>query len=119
MRDKLVHLEIAIHVICHEARQLRPALHTPECASLPHAARHKLERTRGDFLARGRDADDDALAPALVARFERGAHDVDVARAVEGVVAAAVRHLDEFVLDALFADFSRVDEIRGAEFLGP
>jgi hypothetical protein len=73
----------------------------------------------GNLLAGGSDADDDGLAPALVAGLEGGAHDVDVAGAVKGVVAAAVGHLDELLLDALVAELGGVDKVGGAELLGP
>ena len=75
--------------------------------------------TCGNLLTRGSDADDDGLAPALVAGLEGGAHDVDVAGAVEGVVAAAVGHLDELLLNALVAELGGVDKVCGAELLGP
>ena len=42
----------------------------------------------GDLLTGGGDTDDDALTPALVAGLQSGAHDVDVASAVKGVVAS-------------------------------
>jgi hypothetical protein len=119
VRDELVHLEIAIHVVCHEAGQLRASLDTSKRTSLPHAPGDELERTCGDFLPGGRNADDDALAPALVARLERGAHNVDVACAVKRVVAAAVCHLDQLVLDALGAELGGVDKVCGTELLGP
>lgn len=73
-----------------------------------------------DLLTSGRDTNDDALTPALVASLERGAHDGHVAGAVEGVVAAAVGHLDELVDDGLAAlELGGVDEVGGAELLGP
>ena len=71
---------------------------TPPKAA-PDAARDQLERTRADFLAGAGDADDDALAPALVAAFQRRAHHVDVADAFEREVHAAVGQLDDHVLD--------------------
>lgn len=73
----------------------------------------------GNLLAGGSDTDDDGLSPALVACLERSAHDVDIACAVECVVAAAVSHLDELLLDALGAELGGVDEVGGAELLGP
>ena len=119
MRDELVDLEVALHVVCDQAGELCAALDTAECAALPHATGDELEWAGGDFLAGRGDADDDGLAPALVAGLESGAHDVDVARAVEGVVTAAVCHFDELVLDALAAELCGVDEVCCAELLGP
>src|SRR5262249_19120044 len=64
--------------------------------------RDELEGPRADLLARGRDGDNHARAPALVAALERGAHHVHVAAAaLEAVVDAAVRHLDDGLLDRL------------------
>jgi hypothetical protein len=54
-----------------------------------------------------------------VAGLERSAHDVDVTCAVECVVAAAVGHLDELLLDALGAELGGVDEVSGTELLRP
>lgn len=72
-----------------------------------------------NLLAGGGDANDDALAPALVAGLEGGAHDGDVAGAVERVVAAAVRHLDELLDDGLALELERVDEVGSAELARP
>lgn len=73
-----------------------------------------------DLLARRRNADDDTLAPSLVARFQGSTHHVDVAGAVEGIVAPTVRHLDQLVGDAgPLGQPGRVDEVRGAEVLAP
>lgn len=54
-----------------------------------------------------------------MAGLEGGAHDADVAGAVEGVVAAAVGHLDELLDDGLALELGGVDEVGGAELLGP
>ena len=48
-----------------------------------------------DLLAGAGDADDDADPPAAVAAFERLAHDVDVADALEAVIGAALGQVDE------------------------
>ena len=119
MSNELIHLEIALQIVVHEAGELRAALDTAKSTALPHTPSNELEGTGGDFLTRGSDADDDGLAPALVAGLEGSAHDVDVARAVEGVVAPSIRHLDELLLDALGAQLAGVDEVGSAELLGP
>lgn len=139
MRDELVDLEVAVHVVGDETGELRAALDAAERAAFPYAAGDELEgcweelvrelwvgggedrvRTpRADLLAGGGDTNDDALAPALVAGLEGGTHDVDVASAVESVVAAAVGHLDELLLDALGAELGGVHKVGGAKFLGP
>lgn len=119
MSDELVDLEVAVEVVVYETRKLCATLDTAKGAAFPYATSDELEGTCGDFLAGGRDTDDDGFSPALVAGLEGGAHDVDVAGAVEGVVAAAVGHLDELLLDALLAELGWVDEVSGAELLGP
>src|SRR3546814_3577220 len=65
----------------------------------PLAAGDELERTRGNLLPRAGDADDHRLAPAAVRAFERGAHHLDVADALERVVHAPAGHLDDHLLD--------------------
>ena len=99
MRDELVDLELALQVVVHETRQLRAALDATESRALPDAARDELEcyggvsaveliawdanvlrkwgggqggrkhTSGGDLLARRGNTDNDALAPALVARL--------------------------------------------------
>jgi hypothetical protein len=49
-----------------------------------------VRTTCGDLLAGSSDTDDDGFAPALVAGLECSAHDVDVAGAVECVVAPVI-----------------------------
>src|SRR5262249_24666667 len=77
-----------------------------------------------DLRAGRRDADDDGLAPAAMAGFERLAHHRDVAGAVEGVVGAAdlvgaaLRHVNE-VGNQIASNLFRIDEMRHAEALTP
>ena len=54
-----------------------------------------------------------------MARLERSAHDIDITCAVECVVATAIGHLDELLLDALGAELGRVNKVGGTELLGP
>ena len=54
-----------------------------------------------------------------MARLQRGPHHADIARTVEGVVAPAIRALDEFLLYTLAAELGGVHELGRAEFLGP
>jgi hypothetical protein len=119
MGNELVHLEVAVHVVSDKAGQLSAALDTTERAAFPDTTSDELEGAGGDFLTSGSDTDDDGLAPALVASLERGAHDVDVACAVECVVAAAVGHLNELLLDALAAELGGVDKVGCTKLLGP
>ena len=77
--------------------------------------------SRADLLPSSSNTNDDALAPALMTRFQRRAHDVDIARAVESVIAPTVRHIDESALDilALLQVRGRIDEIRAPELTRP
>ena len=71
-----------------------------------------------EALARARDADDDRLPPSAMAAFERLAHHIGVAGAVERIIRAASGQLDHLVDDIPGADLRRIDEIGHAEFLG-
>ena len=59
-----------------------------------------------------------ADAPAAVAAFERLAHHVGIAGAVEAVVGAAVGQVDDRLDDLVGADLGRVDEVGHPERLG-
>lgn len=138
MRDELVHLQLAAEVVVHQAGELGAALDATEGAALPYTAGDELEccmvlvgglrigkghreglTSRRNLLASSSNTDDDTLTPPLVAGLEGGAHHADVARAVEGVVAAAVGHLDQFLLDGLALELGGVDEVGGAELAAP
>ena len=73
---------------------VRP-LGAAERGPAPVAPGDQLERPRGDFLARLRDADDDARPPAAMAAFERLPHDLGIAGAIEAVIRAAIENLDD------------------------
>ena len=138
MRDKFIHLQLAGHVIIYQIRELRAAFDAAEGASFPHTPGDELEcwaqgqrvsnshqgsvgvlTSSADLLASCCDSDDDALSPALVACLECRSHHTHIARAVEGVVAASVRHLNQVLLDTFTAELGRVDEVGGAELLAP
>ena len=74
----------------------------PEGGAAPHPAGDELKRPRGDLLPGARHPDDDALAPAAVAGFQRLAHHRHIAGAIEGVVGAA---------NLVGAAFCHVDQI--------
>src|SRR6185437_6511653 len=65
------------------------------------------------------DSDDDARAPAAMAAYERGAHHLGIARAVEAVIRAAVRDLDHLFDDRLPVLSGRIDEVGHAELSAP
>ena len=112
------------HVPVDDARHVAAPSRAAEGRATPDPAGDQLERPRGDLLARAGDADDDALAPAAMAAFERLAHHLDVAGAVEGVVGAAdlvgtaSGHVDE-IGHEIAADLVRVDEMGHAKALAP
>lgn len=54
-----------------------------------------------------------------MASLQGSAHDTDVARAVEGVVAATVGHLDQVLLDGLARELGGVDKVGGTELASP
>lgn len=117
--DELVDLEATLQVVGYETGQLAATLDTAESASLPYTTSDKLEGTSGDLLTSSGNTNDDGLSPALVAGLESSAHNVDITRAVKGVVATAVGHLNEFLLDALVAELGGIDKVCGAELLCP
>src|ERR1700687_5904664 len=99
LADHLVDLDLPAEVAVYEPRQLRAALYAAERRAAPDAAGDQLERAGMYLFARARDADDGGLPPALVAALERGAHDVHVTDAFEGVVDPAVGHVGDDLLD--------------------
>src|SRR5437016_7477741 len=117
LADHLVELELPAKVALHEPGQLRAALYAAKSRTPPDATGDELEGARMYLLARARDADDRRLPPALVAALERGAHDVHVADAFEGVVDPAVGHVDDDLLNGHVVVL-RVDAIGGAERSG-
>src|SRR5699024_6440052 len=96
--------------LLHVARQLGTALDATEGAAAPDTSGDQLEWTGADFLARSGDTDDHRLTPALVCAFQRGAHQLYVADALEGVIHTAVGHLDDNFLDRLVVVL-RIDEV--------
>src|SRR6478736_4169682 len=115
--DEFVDLEIAGKITVHIAGQLRATLHAAERRAAPDPAGDELEWTRRNFLSRAGNTDDRRFAPALVAALERGAHDVDIAYALERKIHAAVGQVDDDLLDRLVV-FLRIDEVGGAHGLG-
>src|SRR3546814_2435515 len=77
-----------------------------------------LFRSRGDFLARFGNSDDDARTPAAMAGFERLAHYGRVAGAVESIVSAAVGQGHQMRND-IVGDLLRVNEMGHAELAPP
>ena len=86
MRDHGVDLDLAGHVHINNLGHIGAALGAAKGRTPPIAPCDKLEGTRCDFLARFSDPNDDAGAPAAMARFQRLAHHSRVAGRVERVV---------------------------------
>lgn len=118
MGDEVVQAEFAFQIALHVFRQLGAAAHAAEGGAAPYPAGDQLERTGGDFLPGAGHADDHRFAPALVAAFQRRAHHLDVADALEGEIDAAVGHFHDHVLDRL-VEAIRIDAIGGAQFFSP
>ena len=117
VRDQVVDVDLALHVPVDDLRYIGAAARAAERRAFPHAPGDQLERPRLDLLPRAGDADDHGDAPAAVAAFQRLAHQIDVADALEAVVGAAVGERDE-VLHEIAADFLGIHEVGHAEFLG-
>lgn len=112
--DEVIEAEFTLHVALHIARQFAATANPAEGATAPDPAGHQLERTGADLLTRSGDADDDRLAPTLVAALQRCTHHLDVADALEGEVDAAVGQLDDHLLNR-FVVIVRVDAVGGAQ----
>src|SRR3546814_8116674 len=74
MGDHRVDLDAAVHIPVDDLRHVGASARAAERGAFPHPPGDELERPRRDLLAGLRHADDDALAPAAMAAFERGAH---------------------------------------------
>jgi len=54
-----------------------------------------------------------------VTSFQSSSHDTDITRRIKGVVATAIRHLNELLRYALPFQFHGIDKVGGAKLLGP
>src|SRR5665213_2017025 len=116
--DEVVDVDLAVHVPVDNFRHIGAAARAAEGGAFPDAAGDELKRPRRDLLARAGDTDDDRFAPAAVAAFERLAHHVDVADALERKVGAAAGEIDHGLHHFVATDLVRIDEMRHAEFFG-
>ena len=108
-------LEVGLDVL----RELRAAAAAAKGAAGPRLAGDELEGLGGDLGAGGGDADDAALAPALVGALERAAHELSGADALEGVVEAGAVGLPDGALDSVLrGDVLGVDEVGEAKLAG-
>ena len=124
VRDHGIDFYFSVHVPIHDLRHVGPPPSASESRSLPNSASHQLERASRNLGSRRRDSDDDRLAPTAMAAFERSPHNLDIARAVEGIFRTADRirsracQVDEIRHQIAF-DFFRIHEMRHAEPLAP
>src|SRR5690606_35181649 len=102
--DEVIDVDLAVHVPVHDFGHVGAAACAAEGGAFPDASGDELERAGGDFLTRFGDADDDALAPAAVGGFQRLAHYLDVAGAIESVVCAAAGDVDDGLDYLVFPD---------------
>src|SRR5262245_28870632 len=116
VRDQVVDVDLAVHVPVDDLRHIGAALRAAECSPAPDAPSNQLERPRPDLLTRAGDADDDALAPTLVAALERLAHHLHVADAFEREIHPAAGEVDDRFDD--ICDLAWIDEVGHAELLG-
>mmetsp|Transcript_9330 Transcript_9330/g.21198 ORF Transcript_9330/g.21198 Transcript_9330/m.21198 type:complete len:292 (-) Transcript_9330:39-914(-) len=106
---------LTIQAALNQNGNLRARLPAAKGGSTPPASRDELERTRGNLLAGGGDANHAALAPSTVGALECGAHHFHVARAIEGGIAAPLREIaGNHLLNGLVI-IRWVDEVRAPE----
>src|SRR6516225_6709486 len=115
MSDQIVDVDLARHVPIHDLRHIGTSPRAPEFGSLPHASGHELEWTRLDFLTGAGDSDDHRDSPTAMAAFEGLAHNVHIADALEAVIGAATRQLDQ-VGNQIALHLLRVDKVSDAKF---
>lgn len=98
----------------HKSVQLAAALHASEGRAAPHSPGDELEGSGADLLAGASHADDRRLAPALVAALKGGAHHLNVADALKGVIHPAFGELEDHLLDRS-VELAGIDAVGGAE----
>src|SRR3712207_7695391 len=69
--DQIVDVDLALHVPVDDPGHVRASARAAEGRALPDPAGDELERAGGDLLAGLGHADDDAIAPAPAAAFDR------------------------------------------------
>mmetsp|Transcript_5863 Transcript_5863/g.24238 ORF Transcript_5863/g.24238 Transcript_5863/m.24238 type:complete len:407 (+) Transcript_5863:165-1385(+) len=115
MRHVVVHGQLTRQASLHQPRHRAPALPPTESRTLPDASGDELERSGGDLLTRGGDADDAGFAPAAMCALQRRAHHLHVARAVERVVHAPLGHVHDDGLHRGVAVIGGAQAVRAPE----
>ncbi|MNE24728.1 hypothetical protein D3C80_1180280 [compost metagenome] len=109
MRDHVVNADAVFHVPIDDLRHVGAPTRSAEGRALPLPTSDELEWPGADLLTSGGDANQNRLAPALVAALKRLAHGVDITDALERVVGSTVGELDDRVDDVF--DLLRVNEV--------
>ena len=117
--DHRVDLDLAVHVPVDDLRHVGAAARAAEGGALPDRPVTSWNGRVAISLPASATPMMIADAPAAVAAFQRLAHHVGVAGAVEGVVGAAVGQLDELRRRCRRGHALRVDEVGHAEACGP
>src|SRR3984885_14823514 len=113
-----IDLDLAVHVPVDDFRHVGPAPRAAERSALPDPAGHELERPCSNLLAGFRNPDHDRHAPAAMAGFQRLAHYIGIAGAVEGEVGAAIGQRDQ-MLDDIAIDLLGIDKMGHADTAAP
>src|SRR3546814_5559405 len=79
MGDQIIDIKLAVHIPIDDFRHIGATARAAKGRSLPLPPRKQLERPRGDFGARFGHADNNPLAPAFMAAFQRLAPALGVA----------------------------------------
>src|SRR5919198_5612178 len=115
MGNQIVDVDFALHIPVDDLRDIGAAPRAAEGGALPDAPGDQLKRPRRNLLPCAGNADDNADTPAAVTAFERLPHDIDIANALEAVIGAALRQIDEIWHEVAF-DLLRVDKMGHPEF---
>ncbi len=115
--DEVVDVDLPVHVPVDDPRHVRASLRTAERRATPDAACDQLEGPGSDLRPGWSHTDDGAFAPTFVTAFERLAHGIDIADALEGVVGAPVCQIHQ-IGRQITVDIVRIDKMGHAEFLG-
>src|ERR1700739_4803469 len=116
VRNQIVNIDLPIHIPVDDFGYVSTASGAAEGGPFPNATGDQLKRSCGDFLPGSGHANNDADTPATVAAFERLAHDIDIADALETVIGATFGQIDE-IEDEVALDTPRIDEMGHPELL--
>src|SRR5699024_4833879 len=96
---EIINIDFAVHVAVDIAGQFGAPLDATKGGTAPYATGHQLERARLNGFPGTGYTDDGRFTPALVAALECRAHDFGIADAFEGVIHAAIGHVDNNLLN--------------------